>query len=182
MNRQKFMQELEFLLKKLPTEQRLEVLEFYREYFAEAGVENEQKVLDELKSPEHLAAKILAEYAQKQISFKEEVKNKKAKNTNGIKAFWFGALAILAAPIAIPLMIGLLSILFSLAIVVLVLIPTLAIITFALIVAFVFSIFVLPIQALYFLAWIIILFAFIRLFLLLAKAGLNKIFIKIKSL
>lgn len=184
MNRQSFMQKLENLLKKMPDEHRQEAIDFYQEYFDEAGTENEAKVIEELKSPEHLAAKILAEYAQKQLITNKTSENKKSKRkaSGRISAFWFGVLAVLSAPITFPLAIALLSVLFGLAIVVLVLVPTMAIVAFALLIAFVFSIFVLPIQALYILAWLIILVGFIKLFLALTKAGLDKIFIRIKSL
>lgn len=200
MNRKEFMNKLTKLLKKLPEEHKREVLEFYEEYFDEAGAENEKSVLEELKSPEHLAAKILAEYAQKHLAINSNLDDKnnkensenlkksseqkklKSKKFIRINAFWFGVLAVLSAPITIPLTIALLSVLFALSIVVLVLIPVMALMVIALLIAFIFSIFVVPLQALYFLAWIIILFGFIKLFLVVAKAGLNRIFTKIKSL
>lgn len=56
MDRKKFMKELEYLLQDISDEERQEALSFYADYFDEAGVENEQKVIDELGDPSGVAA------------------------------------------------------------------------------------------------------------------------------
>lgn len=58
MNRAQFMEELAQLLLDIPQEDRDEALEFYENYFEDAGVENESAILDELGSPEKLALSI----------------------------------------------------------------------------------------------------------------------------
>ena len=59
MTKDQFLSELERKLKHLPADERADAVEFYREYFEEAGVENEQRVIAELKSPSHIASKSL---------------------------------------------------------------------------------------------------------------------------
>lgn len=58
MNRAQFMEELAQLLLDIPQVDREEALEFYENYFEDAGVENESAILEELGSPEKLALSI----------------------------------------------------------------------------------------------------------------------------
>lgn len=60
MNRSEFMFALAQLLADLPFEERSEALKFYNNYFDDAGPENEQHIIEELKSPEAVAASIRA--------------------------------------------------------------------------------------------------------------------------
>ena len=60
MTRQEFMTALRDKLILLSPEEREDAVQFYEEYFDEAGAENEQAVLTELGSPEALAEKILS--------------------------------------------------------------------------------------------------------------------------
>lgn len=60
MNRQEFMKRLEELLTDISQEEREEAIAFYTGYFEDAGVENEEKVIQELEYPEKLAASIKA--------------------------------------------------------------------------------------------------------------------------
>ncbi len=60
MNKEEFLRQLELLLKDIPQEEREEALRFYAEYFSEAGPSQEQAVLNELVSPERVAASIKA--------------------------------------------------------------------------------------------------------------------------
>jgi uncharacterized membrane protein len=55
MNRDEFIIKLQDELQSIPTEERENALKYYREYFDDAGVENEQKVIEELESPEVIA-------------------------------------------------------------------------------------------------------------------------------
>ena len=61
MNKETYLQELRKGLKILPQYDREEAIEFYEEYFDEAGVENEAKVIEELGEPMILAKKILVD-------------------------------------------------------------------------------------------------------------------------
>lgn len=60
MDRKTFMRELEYLLQDINEEERNEALSFYNDYFDEAGIENESKVISELGEPSRVAAIIKA--------------------------------------------------------------------------------------------------------------------------
>lgn len=61
MNRKEFMDRLESLLAVIPEEERSEALQYYTDYFEDAGAENEAQVISELGSPENVAAMIKAD-------------------------------------------------------------------------------------------------------------------------
>lgn len=61
MDRNEFMAKLELLLADISSEEREEALQYYRDYFEDAGVENETEVIRELGSPEKVAATIKAD-------------------------------------------------------------------------------------------------------------------------
>ena len=61
MNKDIYLAELRRGLKILPQSDRDEAIEFYEEYFEEAGPENEAKVIEELGEPKVLAKKILVD-------------------------------------------------------------------------------------------------------------------------
>lgn len=58
MNKVEYMKELERLLLNIPEAERKEALTYYEEYFSDAGVENEQKVIEELGYPMKVAENI----------------------------------------------------------------------------------------------------------------------------
>ena len=58
MKRDDFINELESLLMDIPEGDRIDAIEYYYDYFDEAGMENEQKVIRELGSPERVAQTI----------------------------------------------------------------------------------------------------------------------------
>lgn len=58
MNRDRFMKELEQLLMDLPVDERREAIQYYNDYFDDAGPENEAWVINELGSPEQVARTI----------------------------------------------------------------------------------------------------------------------------
>lgn len=61
MSRFDFMRKLESLLSDIPIEERNEVLKYYNDYFDDAGVDNEDKIISELGSPERIASIIKAD-------------------------------------------------------------------------------------------------------------------------
>ena len=65
MNRVEFLGKLKELLYDIPDNEREEAVEFYNDYFDEAGVENEDKVIRDFGSPEKLAATIKAGLSDK---------------------------------------------------------------------------------------------------------------------
>lgn len=58
MNRKRFMNELERLLLDIPYNERKEAIQYYNDYFDDAGPENEARVIEELGSPEQVARTI----------------------------------------------------------------------------------------------------------------------------
>lgn len=71
MNRKEYLERLEQLLLVLPCEEREEALQYYSDYFDDAGIESEDKVILELGSPEEVAAKIRAGYAGEYAEYSE---------------------------------------------------------------------------------------------------------------
>lgn len=59
MNRQEFLRQLESLLMNIPANERADALAYYNDYFNEAGIENEQSVIQELGSPQKVAQSII---------------------------------------------------------------------------------------------------------------------------
>ena len=72
MNRREYMERLEQLLLVLPEEEREEALQYYSDYLDDAGVENEDRVIQELGSPEEVAAKIRAGFAGEYGEYSEQ--------------------------------------------------------------------------------------------------------------
>lgn len=108
MTRREFMIELAARLHRLPKEDLEAALQYYEEYFDEAGSQNEQEVIRKLQSPAHVAAKILSDYAVK------EAEKARASTKSGWRAFWFTILAICAAPVAVPLIIAAVAVILAL--------------------------------------------------------------------
>lgn len=61
MSREEFMKELAYLLQDIPNEEKADAMQYYNDYFEEAGPENEDNVLRELGSPERVASIIRAD-------------------------------------------------------------------------------------------------------------------------
>lgn len=72
MNRREYMDRLEQLLLVLPIEEREEALQYYEDYFDDAGMENEADVIRELGTPEEVAAKIRVGYAGEYAEYSEQ--------------------------------------------------------------------------------------------------------------
>ncbi len=79
----------------LPADEYNNVMQYYTEYFADAGVEKEQEVIAELGAPDELARRIIAEYRGKQPSDVLLNKNKK----KGLPVGWIVFIAIIGSPI-----------------------------------------------------------------------------------
>lgn len=90
MNRFEYMRRLEDLLSDISPSEKEEALTYYNDYFNDAGQENEQKVIEELGSPEQVAAGVkeglgLQTYDRVQDSLEgEKIQNQSAQSgTNG---------------------------------------------------------------------------------------------------
>jgi len=110
MTKETYLKQLRHKLIKLPKEEIEAAIDYYTEYFDEAGEENTQSVIDELGSPASVASKILADFAVKDLT------NHPKSAKKGLSAAWLIVLAIFASPIAIPLLIAVFALVFSLII------------------------------------------------------------------
>ncbi|MCQ2483270.1 MAG: DUF1700 domain-containing protein [Clostridia bacterium] len=125
MNKESYLDELRKSLKVLPQVDRDETIEFYKEYFEDAGIENEAAVIEELGSPKELAKKILVDVVDKKFSSEEQDDaaetdfhqeghdNKKKKENSALRTFLVVMAAILALPLS-PILFALLITLFAL--------------------------------------------------------------------
>lgn len=98
MNKQEYMKQLKEKLKRLPKEDFARAVEYYEEYFAEAGEENEAKAIEDLGSPKEAADQIICDMALNYS--KKPVKDVRS----GINGLWVAVLALFAVPIALPLL------------------------------------------------------------------------------
>ncbi len=77
MTKYEFLGDLSRLLSDLPQEERDEAMQYYEDYFADAGRENEQSIIQELESPEKVAAKIRGT-EEKNVEYGEQRESKQA--------------------------------------------------------------------------------------------------------
>ena len=126
MNRLEFMQQLEALLSDISQGEREEALQYYNDYLNDAGVENEQEVLDARGSPEQLAKVIkegledngaegeFTETGYHNEAFERKTKNEVVKKEEK-KRLSGGMIAILIllCILAMPMLAALLSGLFG---------------------------------------------------------------------
>ncbi len=63
MNREEYLRLLAIALKDIPQAEKEEALQYYNDYFDDAGIENEQDVINSLGSPAKLAESIQREFA-----------------------------------------------------------------------------------------------------------------------
>ena len=97
MTKTEYMKVLSKKLRRLPKEDYERAVEYFEEYFADAGLENEQKAIEDLGTPEEAARELIMDLA-------EENADKPPKTVKrGMRAIWIGILGICAAPIALPL-------------------------------------------------------------------------------
>ena len=107
MDRASFLKKLRGKLQRLPAHEIDIALAYYEEYFDEAGEENEQKVIQQLGSPSHVASQIMAEYALK------DLETTSASTKKNMSAIWIIILAILSAPLSLPLLAVAIALIFS---------------------------------------------------------------------
>lgn len=101
MTKSEYMKKLSYSLRRLPKEDFNQAIDYFEEYFAEAGEENEQQAIEDLGSPEDAAKELIMNLAEKNM----EQPPKTVKHS--FKAVWIGILGICAAPIALPIALSL---------------------------------------------------------------------------
>ena len=111
MTRENYLKQLQTQLRKLPPKDYEDAIEYFNEYFNDAGPEGEQKLIEELGSPKEAAADLISNLLDKKLQEDKEVSKTASRSTMRI-----ALLALLATPVAAPLMVALLTMLFAAAI------------------------------------------------------------------
>ena len=101
MTRTEYLNQLETYLMNLPQADRIEAMDYFKELFDDAGPEGEEELMASLGSPKEAAHDILTTLLDKKI-------NEENSNKNNRQVLQIAILALLAAPIGIPVGIGLL--------------------------------------------------------------------------
>lgn len=104
MNRSEFIDKLRRELSKLPQEEIDAAVEYYEEYFDEAGPDREAELIQELGSPRKIAAYIKSEYTARKLDEESASTAKK-----GVSAIWLVILGICSAPVSVPIAIVLIA-------------------------------------------------------------------------
>ncbi|MEG0260047.1 MAG: DUF1700 domain-containing protein [Lysinibacillus sp.] len=99
MDKAGYLKNLRSRLYRLPVHEIDAALVYYEEYFDDAGEENEQQVIDQLGPPSQVASQIMADFAIKDIDVATPLSTKK-----NMSAIWLIILAILSAPLSLPLL------------------------------------------------------------------------------
>lgn len=101
MNKEEFLKRLEELLQDIDAIEREEALNYYRDYFEDAGVEHEQEIISELESPEKVAQTIkegLGIFEENTDYSNNEIHQYNEKNTRILK----GIIALLVVLLILP--------------------------------------------------------------------------------
>lgn len=110
MTRTEYLAELQNQLRKLPQDDFKEAMDYFTEYFDEAGPEHENQVIADLGSPKEAANEILGRLLEDNI----EIEDKKPKHY--AKIIWLTILSILAAPVALPILFSIIALILALII------------------------------------------------------------------
>lgn len=92
-----YLAKLDKYLRKLPKEDYQEAMDYFSEYFEEAGPENEAQVITELGTPKEAARDIISRLLDEKII--EQEKTPKSR----VSMVWLAILAILSAPVTLTL-------------------------------------------------------------------------------
>lgn len=112
MGKNEYLRTLARELRKLPKEEFDTAMDYYTEYFEDAGPEKEQEIIQELGTPREVAYQIITDAAIKRME--EEVHSVK----KGFSTLWIIILGICAAPIALPMAFALVALFASMLLVV----------------------------------------------------------------
>ena len=128
MTRTEYLAQLDNYLKKLPAKDYQEAMDYFTEYFDEVGPEGEAAAIAELGSPKEAAHEIIINLLDKKI---EEDSQEASSVKNSKQIVQVAILSILAAPLAIPLLILALTLIFTFFLLVSVLGFVMVVFTFA---------------------------------------------------
>lgn len=113
-----YIKELERLIGQLTTAEQQDVVEYYREYLMDAGLETYQQAVDELGTPRSLARKILADYSIRVSEQNNQESQQASRSTvqatkSNVRTVWLIVLALLSTPVTIPILIVVAALLFA---------------------------------------------------------------------
>ena len=115
MTSQEYLNQLQKYLKKLPQSDYEDAMEYFTEYFADAGPENEQAVIEELGTPKIAAAELMMNLLDKKMdehtAMEQEEKRNEKKKTTGASVIWIAVLTLFAAPTGAPVLISVIIVL-----------------------------------------------------------------------
>lgn len=109
MTRQEYMEELKKYLKRLPQEDFDNAIEYFSEYFEEAGPEKEQQVMRELGEPKEAARELFLNLLQESVEHDEDIVEEKApvlkgKRRSPGKIILLAFLVLCASPVSLALL------------------------------------------------------------------------------
>ena len=135
MTRTEYIAKLTKYLRKLPQKDYEEALEYFMEYFEEAGPENEARVIAELGTPKEAAHEVISRLLEEKIvEDKSSLRNKTA-------ILWIAILAVLASPVALPILLFFLAMIMTLLMIIFAVIVTALALTFALLISGIYTFF-----------------------------------------
>ena len=135
MTRTEYIAKLTKYLRKLPQKDYEEALEYFMEYFEEAGPENEAQVIAELGTPKEAAHEVISRLLD------EKIIEDKSSLRNKTTILWIAILAVLASPVALPILLFLLAMIVTLLMIIFAVILTALALTFALLISGVYTFF-----------------------------------------
>lgn len=135
MTRTEYIAKLTKYLRKLPQQDYEEAIEYFMEYFEEAGPENEARVIAELGTPKEAAHEVISHLLE------EKIVEDKSSLRNKTTILWIAILAVLASPVALPILLFFLAMIMTLLMIIFAVIVTALALTFALLISGVYTFF-----------------------------------------
>ena len=135
MTKTEYIAKLTKYLRKLPQQDYKEAIEYFMEYFEEAGPENEARVIAELGTPKEAAHEVISRLLE------EKIVEDKSSLRNKTTILWIAILAVLASPVALPILLFFLAMIMTLLMIIFAVIVTALALTFALLISGVYTFF-----------------------------------------
>ena len=135
MTKTEYIAKLTKYLRKLPQQDYEEAIEYFMEYFEEAGPENEARVIAELGTPKEAAHEVISRLLE------EKIVEDKSSLRNKTTILWIAILAVLASPVALPILLFFLAMIMTLLMIIFAVLVTALALTFALLISGVYTFF-----------------------------------------
>lgn len=136
MTKDDYLRELQANIRNVPYEEVGNIIQYYSEYFDEAGEENTQKVIEELGPPAALATRVCADYCLRGMENGVRPKSIKRNASNT----WLILLAVFGSPLWLPVAMAAVIVLIALAFAGLMIVLSLAIVAVVLLISGVMAI------------------------------------------